>query len=196
MWPSHHYFFAKCQEQKSRDAKYGHTAYNLEPNVKYGPGGLRDIQFILSIGKRHFQLKKLADGINYGFITDKEYEELIHCQHFLWRVRFALHVLADKEEDRLSFDYQIKLARFFGYEDAPHSLAIEQFMKDYFKIIKRNRELNEILLQWFNETIIHHQKQHIVPLDSEFQLANYYLEARQPGCFNAALVLYCVYFYG
>lgn len=184
MWPSHEYFFAKQQEQKNRYAKYGDTAYNLEPNVKNGPGGLRDLQILLSISKRHFNAKKLADGINYGFITDKEYEELIYCQHFLWRVRFALHMLAEKPEERLSFDYQVKLAKVFGYTDQPHSLAIEQFMKDYFKVIKRNRELNEMLLQWFDETIAHNQKQKLTHLDNEFQLSNNYIEVRHPRVFK------------
>lgn len=184
MWPSRDYFFAKQKEQKKRYEKYGETAYNLEPNVKNGPGGLRDLQILLSISKRHFNIKKLADGISYGFLTDKEYEELMSCQHFLWRVRFALHMLAERPEERLSFDYQVKLAKFFDYKDIPHSLAIEQFMKDYFKIIKRNRELNEMLLQWFDETIAHHQKQKIIPLDNEFQLSNNYIEVRNNQVFT------------
>lgn len=184
MWTSKDYFVAKLQEQKKRDTKYGETAYNLEPNVKYGQGGLRDLQILLSIGKRHFNLKKLADGIGYGFITDKEYEKLMHCQHFLWRVRFALHCLAEKAEERLSFDYQIKLANFFGYQDAPHSLAIEQFMKDYFKVIKRNRELNEMLLQWFDETIAQSPRQKLLHLDNDFQLSNHYIEVRNTRVFS------------
>jgi [protein-PII] uridylyltransferase len=184
IWPSDHYFFAKKQEQIKRDEKYGETAYNLEPNIKYGPGGLRDLHILLSISKRHFSIKRLADGISYGFITEKEYEELMYCQHFLWRVRFALHMLANKAEERLSFDYQIKLAQFFDYQDKPYSLAIEQFMKDYFKIIKRNRELNEMLLQWFDETIVHHQKQKITRLDNEFQLSNKYIEVRNTRIFK------------
>lgn len=184
MWSSNDYFMAKQQEQKNRHTKYGETAYNLEPNVKNGPGGLRDLHTLLSIGKRHFNIKKLADGISYGFITDKEYEELMFCEHFLWRVRFALHMLADKPEERLSFDYQIKLAKVFGYEDKEHSLAIEQFMKDYFKVIKRNRELNELLMQWFEETITHQQKQKIIPLDDEFQLSNQIIEVRTPQVFS------------
>lgn len=184
MWPSLDYFFAKQQEQQARHKKYGETAYNLEPNVKYSAGGLRDLQILLSIGKRHFAIKNLAEGISYGFITDKEFEELSHCQHFLWRVRYALHMLAEKPEERLSFDYQVKLAQVFGYEDKICSLAIEQFMKDYFKIIKRNRELNEMLLQWFDETIAYHEKQKIKPLDSEFQLSNHYIEIRHNLVFN------------
>lgn len=184
MWSSDHYFYAKQQEQKNRYIKYAETAYHLEPNLKYGPGGLRDLQMLLSIGKRHFNIKKLADGILYGFITEKEYEELMYCQHFLWRVRFALHILAGKAQERLSFDYQVKLAQMFAYQDLPHSLAIEQFMKDYFKIIKRNRELNEMLLQWFEETIAHQQKQKIIRLDEEFQLSNQYIEVSHSKVFK------------
>lgn len=180
MWTSHEYFLAKQAEQTRRYEKYGETAYNLEPNVKYGAGGLRDIQILFHIGKRHFDIKKLAEGINYGFITAKEYEELLFCQHFLWRVRFALHVLTQKKEDRLLFDYQVKLATIFGYQDNEQSLAIEQFMKMYFKTIKRSRELNEILLQWFRETIVHQQKQKLHTLDESLQLSNDYIEVKHP----------------
>jgi [protein-PII] uridylyltransferase len=184
MWPSNEYFYAKQQEQNNRYSKYGETAYNLEPNIKNGPGGLRDLQILLSISKRHFNVKKLADGISHGFITDKEYESLMYCQHFLWRVRFALHMIAEKPEERLSFDYQVKLAQVFSYQDQPHSLAIEQFMKDYFQVLKRNRELNEMLLQWFEETIAHNQKQKIIHLDNEFQLSNHYIEVRHTRVFK------------
>jgi len=184
MWTSHDYFFAKQQEQNNRYKKYNETAYNLEPNIKYGPGGLRDLQILLAIGKRHFGIKKLADGIHYGFITDKEYEELIHCQHYLMNVRFALHMLAKKNEVRLLFDYQIKLAVLFGFQDNPKSLAIEQFMKAYFKVIKRTRELNEVLLQWFAETIVHQQTQQLIPLDDTFQLSNNYIEVRHANAFE------------
>ena len=184
MWPSRDFFFAKQNEQRQRHAKYGETAYNLEPNVKQGSGGLRDLQILSSIGKRHFGITKLAEGINYNFITDKEYEELIHCQHFLWRVRFALHYLAGKQEERLLFDYQVKLAPLFGYTDKPHSLAIEQFMKIYFKVIKRIRELNEMLLQWFSETIVHHEKQYLESLSPSLQLSNNFIEVKQKDVFS------------
>lgn len=184
MWPSNVYFYAKRDEQKDRYIKYEETTYNLEPNVKNGPGGLRDIHILLNISKRHFGIETLKEAIFSGFITEKEYEELIHCQHFLWKVRFALHLLANKQEDRLLFDYQIKLAQWFGFKDDERSLAIEQFMKSYFKVVKRIRELNEMLLQWFIEVIIHHQKQQIVPLDASFQLANDYIEVKQPTLFR------------
>ncbi|KTD19283.1 Cytosine/adenosine deaminase [Legionella lansingensis] len=184
MWPGDEYFFAKRNEQRQRYAKYGGTAYNLEPNLKNGPGGLRDIHILLSISKRHFGINKLPEVISSGFITDKEYEELIFCQHFLWRTRFALHMLAGKQEERLLFDYQVKLANFFDFTDEAHSLGVEQFMKNYFKIIKRIRELNEMLLQWFAEAIVHDQQQKIVSLDNNFQVINDYIEVKHPRVFS------------
>lgn len=184
MWTNNDYFFSKLQEQNVRYKKYAETAYNLEPNVKHGPGGLRDLQILLSVGKRHFGIKKLSDGIGCGFITEKEYEEAMFCQHFLWRVRFALHMLAQKNEERLLFDYQIKLASIFGYQSTDGSLAIEQFMKDYFNVIKRCRELNEMLLQWFAEVIVHAKKQVLIPLDNDFQLSNNYIEVRHTHVFT------------
>ncbi|RMX18714.1 [protein-PII] uridylyltransferase [Legionella jordanis] len=181
MWPSEAYFFAKLQEQQQRYIKYGETAYNLEPNLKNGPGGLRDLHILLNISKRHFNISKLAEVIPSGFITNKEYEELIFCQHYLWRIRFALHMVAEKPEERLLFDYQLKLAQLFGFKDTPHSLAVEQFMKNYFQVIKRIRELNEMLLQWFSEAIVHNQKLKVTPLDNHFQLVNDYIEVKHPS---------------
>lgn len=184
MWTSEQFFFAKQQEQVVRYEKYDDTAYNLEPNIKHGPGGLRDFQIIIAIGKRHFGVHKLIDGIYHGFITEKEYHELVYCRNFLMRVRFGLHGLAKKQEERLLFDYQIKLAALFGFTDKSASLAIEQFMKTYFNVIKRMRELNEMLLQWFLETILTHNAQRLIPLDEAFQLSNYHIEARHPRIFS------------
>lgn len=183
MWNSHDYFIAKCKEQEHRYKRYNETAYNLEPNIKNGPGGLRDIHILGHIAKRHFKTKKLSDGILHGFLTEKDYEELIHCRRFLWRVRFALHWCAQKKEDKLLFDYQAKIAPFLNYKDIPGALAIELFMKDYFKIIKRTRELNDILLQWFNEAIIfpHYR---LISLDGAFQLANHYIEVKSSTTFQ------------
>ncbi len=183
MWHSHAYFIAKQQEQQHRYTKYNETAYNLEPNIKNGPGGLRDIHILIHIAKRHFKIKKLSDGIVHGFLTDKDYEELIHCRRFLWRVRFALHWCAEKKEDKLLFDYQAKIAPFLNYQDGQGVLAIELFMKDYFKIIKRTRELNDILLQWLNEAIIS-SKYRLISLDNTFQLANQHIEVKSLAAFK------------
>ena len=183
IWNSHDFYFSKMSEQKKRYKQYDETAYNLEPNVKKGPGGLRDIHLLVQICQRHFGTKKLAEGIRFGFVTPKEYEELLECQRFLWKVRFGLHFITQKKEDRLLFDIQSKIAGLFDYKDTSKSLAIEQFMKAYFTVIKRCRELNEIILQWFSETIVYHQKQKITPLNDIFQLSNNYLEIKHSKVF-------------
>lgn len=184
MWPGAEFFLAKQQEQQQRYLKYGETAYNLEPNVKLGVGGLRDLQTLLSIGKRYFFIKKLSEDINHHVITDKEYDELARYQRFLWRVRFALHVLAGKREDRLLFEYQVPLAAMFGFVDTSKSLGIEQFMKTYFKIIKQSRELNEMLLQGFSEALVHADDKRIVALDAHFQLVNDFIEVKHHSVFT------------
>jgi [protein-PII] uridylyltransferase len=87
------------------------TAYNLEPNVKSSPGGLRDIQTIGWVAKRHFGTDTLDELVAHGFLTREELRKLKAGQSFLWKVRFGLHVLTGRREDRLLFDYQIKLAQ-------------------------------------------------------------------------------------
>lgn len=183
IWPDATYFEAKVREQKNRYLKYAETAFNLEPDVKNGPGGLRDIHILSNISKRYLKTKHLSEAIAFGFIRDKEYETLHQCQLFLWKVRFGLHTINEKAEERLSFDCQIKLAKLFGYEDKPHSLAIEQFMKDYFKATQTIRVLNEILLQSFRESILEQPFVKITPLDDEFQLSSTFIEVRHPEVF-------------
>ena len=80
-------------EQQLRHAKYHDTAYNLEPNIKEGPGGLRDMQVITWVFKRHYNSKTLRELIQYGFLPESEYNQLISALHVLWRIRYALHLL-------------------------------------------------------------------------------------------------------
>src|SRR5690606_38861195 len=122
LWPSRRFFEAKWQEQQRRHQKYDDTAHNLEPNVKEGPGGLRDIHVIGWVAKRHFGAETLRDLIGHGFLTEEEYRELSAGQAFLWDIRFALHSLTGRREDRLLFDYQTTLAKQFGHRDEDHNL--------------------------------------------------------------------------
>src|SRR6185503_2459576 len=128
VWPVKAYFEAKVAEQQDRHLKANDTAYNLEPNVKTGPGGLRDIQTIAWVAKRHFGASSLDELQTHGFLSPSELRKLKQAQSFLWKVRFGLHVLTERREDRLLFAHQIKLAQSFGYEDASYTLAVEQFM--------------------------------------------------------------------
>ena len=155
IWPSARFFQAKLLEQIGRHHKYHDTAYNLEPNIKEGPGGLRDIQVIAWVAKRHFGAKTLHDLVEHRFLTQAEYQALAEGQDFLWQIRFALHTLTGRREDRLLFDYQRTLAEQFGYRDGGPSLAVEQFMKRYYRTVMELSRLNEMLLQLFEEAILY-----------------------------------------
>src|SRR6187399_2118479 len=176
VWPIKAYFEAKVAEQQDRHLKANDTAYNLEPNVKTGPGGLRDIQTIAWVAKRHFGASSLDELLTHGFLSASELRKLKQAQSFLWKVRFGLHVLTGRREDRLLFDHQIRLAQSFGYEDASYTLAVEQFMQRYYRTGMDVILLNELLLQLFREAILT-ETAPPRPLSPRFQVRNDYLEA-------------------
>jgi [protein-PII] uridylyltransferase len=182
LWSSQDFFEAKCKEQTERHHRYFDTAYNLEPNVKSSPGGLRDIQTIGWVAKRHFGTDTLDELVAHGFLTREELRKLKAGQSFLWKVRFGLHVLTGRREDRLLFDYQIKLAKLFGYEDASFTLAVEQLMQKYYRTVMDVSLLNEMLLQLFREAILT-QSGPPVPINPRFQIRNDTLEVTHPEVF-------------
>ena len=195
LWSSQDFFEAKCKEQTERHHRYFDTAYNLEPNVKSSPGGLRDIQTIGWVAKRHFGTDTLAELVAHDFLTREELRKLQAGQSFLWKVRFGLHVLTGRREDRLLFDYQIKLAKLFGYEDASFTLAVEQLMQKYYRTVMDVSLLNEMLLQLFREAILT-QSAPPLPINARFQIRNDYLEvthrevfARYPSALLELFVL-------
>src|SRR5579872_4466899 len=176
VWPVREFFEAKVREQTERHLKANDTAYNLEPNVKIGPGGLRDIQTIAWVAKRHFGAQTLDGLATRGFLSVAELRRLKQAQAFLWKVRFGLHILTGRREDRLLFDHQIRLAQSFGYEDASYTLAVEQFMQRYYRTVMDVSLLNELLLQLFREAILS-ESEPPRPLNARFQVRNGSLEA-------------------
>jgi [protein-PII] uridylyltransferase len=176
IWPVKQFFEAKVREQSERHLKANDTAYNLEPNVKTGPGGLRDIQTIAWVAKRQFDADTLDGLATHGFVTPAELRRLKQAQAFLWKVRFGLHTLTGRHEDRLLFDHQIRLAQIFGYEDASYTLAVEQFMQRYYRTVMDVSLLNELLLQLFREAILS-ESEPPRPLNARFQVRNGSLEA-------------------
>ncbi len=184
IWPSDAFFSAKCEEQKARHARYGDTAYNLEPNIKSNPGGLRDIQMIGWVVKRHFRAERLSELLHQGFLTDTEYHALKAGQKHLWKIRFALHLLTGRHEDRLLFEHQRAIARQFGYCDADSNLAVEQFMQDYYRTVMELNRLNEMLLQLFQEAILYrNQPCDTIRINNRFQTCNGYLEVSNNAIF-------------
>jgi [protein-PII] uridylyltransferase len=183
MWSGREFFTAKFEEQRQRHARYHETAYNLEPNIKEGPGGLRDIQMISWVAKRHYGARTLHGLVEHGVISESEHRDLVGGQRLLWRVRFALHLLAGRAEDRLLFDYQRQIADRFGFEDQETILAVEQFMQLYYRTVMRLERLNESLLQLYQELLIFPADHATQPLGEDFHIRHGYIEAVDDAVF-------------
>lgn len=194
LWPSADFFRAKLEEQAARYAKYHDTAYNLEPNIKEGPGGLRDIQNINWIIKRHYN-SRVLDLVELGWLTEDEHAELIKSRDFLWEIRFCLHIMTGRCEDRLLFEYQKDLARQFGVQDESINKAVEQFMQLYYRTVMGLERLNELLMQLFQEVALRsHRAADIEPIDEHFQAVNQFAEVRRPEVFREnPLILFKIF---
>ncbi|MFV2003695.1 MAG: [protein-PII] uridylyltransferase [Gammaproteobacteria bacterium] len=188
IWDSKSFFQAKLEEQIRRNGKYNDTAYNLEPNIKESHGGLRDIQMIGWVAKRHFNANSLRDLVTEGFLLESELKTLLEGQDLLWRIRCSLHFLAGRREDRLLFDYQRDLALEFGFSDDKENSnneAIEQFMQQYYRTVIELERLNEMLLQHFREAIIYaNVEQDAEIINDNFQVRNGYIETTSEDVFK------------
>lgn len=185
LWPSEQFFPAKIAEQEQRYSKYHDTAYNLEPNIKEGPGGLRDLQVISWVFKHHYNSSTLRELIKYGYLPKSEYDNLLAARDILWRLRFALHNLTSRCEDRLLFDYQRELAEQFGFMDNHRQPDVESFMQFYFKTVVDIERLNEMLMQLLNEKLISNQENlKPVPITANFSSIGGYLEAADKDIFE------------
>ncbi|MDN5871406.1 MAG: [protein-PII] uridylyltransferase [Nitrococcus sp.] len=185
IWPSREFFEAKWREQLARHEKHHDTAHNLEPNVKESPGGLRDIHMIGWVAKRHFGANTLHDLVDNEFLTESEHRTLMRGQYFLWDLRFALHVLTERREDRLLFDYQATLAHQFGYRDSEHTLAVEELMQRYYCVVMGLSCLNEMLLQLYQEAILYaHLDETPRRLNKRFQVKRGFIEVTRGNVFQ------------
>ena len=185
IWSSRRFFEAKMNEQRLRHRRFDDTGYNLEPNVKEGPGGLRDVQTVAWVARRHFGAETLGELADHGFLTPDEIDVLESGRRFLWRVRFALHVLARRAEDRLLFDHQRALAGMLGFEDGGGRLGVEHMMKRYYREVMELSRLNEMLLEHFEEAILHvRRRERVKPLNRRFQAVNGYLEVTREDVFR------------
>ncbi|MDX2369340.1 MAG: [protein-PII] uridylyltransferase [Colwellia sp.] len=171
-WTSEKFFIAKRKEQEKRHLQYHGAAYTLEPNIKASPGGLRDIQTIAWVAKRHFLADSFEELVEHHYLFPNELAELIEAQDYLWRMRFALHFVAKRNENRLLFDYQTDVAKMMGFGDEGKA-PVERMMKRYFIIIARISELNTILLQRFKQEIIQDSEQSkSITINKDFELTD------------------------
>ncbi len=186
IWPARRFFAAKRDEQVARHRRFDDTAQNLEPNVKEGPGGLRDIQIVSWVARRHFGTGTLAGLVDHGVLTAEESSALQAAQRFLWRVRYSLHLVTGRREDRLLFDHQRRVAEQFGYRDHGRpNTGIEQFMKTYYRTVNEVSRLSEMLLALFEEvTEGRRRKARVQTLNRRFRVRNDYIEVSDPGVFR------------
>ncbi|MGV6989185.1 bifunctional uridylyltransferase/uridylyl-removing protein GlnD [Testudinibacter sp. P80/BLE/0925] len=185
-WTTEAFFHGKMQEKAARYQRYHNTGYNLEPDIKYSPGGLRDLHLLYWIALRHVGAKNLQDILDSGFIYPEEHRILNAAQHFLFKLRFALHLVIKRYDNRLLFDRQLKVSEMLGYQgqgsQANH--AVEAMMKQFFRTAHDIRELSEILLQHYQEHFVNRCDDCVAqPLDENFELKNHAIRLSRPDCF-------------
>ena len=184
IWSAASFYRGKINEQNERHQKHDYTEYNLEPNVKEAPGGLRDIQVLNWVAKRHFKVDRRSHLVREGFLSEGEYNTLRQDEEFLWKVRYGLHLIAGRSEERLLFDYQRELAKMFGFSDSDGRLGIEKFMQHYYQVVLSIRELNDVLLQYLDEAIFRKNKAKVVtPINERFQVRDGHIDTTDENIF-------------
>ena len=136
---------AKLIERENRHEKHGQR-YMVEPNVKEGKGGLRDLQSLYWIAKYVYQTQNISDLVDLHVFRSDEYLQFEQAEEFLWAVRCQMHHLADRAIEQLSFDLQVEVASAMGYHDSRDQRAVEIFMQDYFRHATRVGDLTRIFL--------------------------------------------------
>ena len=136
---------AKLKERENRHEKHGQR-YMVEPNVKEGKGGLRDLQSLYWIAKYVYQTQNISDLVDLNVFRSDEYLQFEQAEEFLWAVRCQMHHLADRAIEQLSFDLQVEVASAMGYHDSRDQRAVEIFMQDYFRHATRVGDLTRIFL--------------------------------------------------
>ncbi|MBE2897911.1 bifunctional uridylyltransferase/uridylyl-removing protein GlnD [Pasteurellaceae bacterium 20609_3] len=170
-WPLAAYYHGRMAEREQRYARFHNTSYNLEPDVKYSPGGLRDLHLLSWLTLRHNGDQSLEQMRQSGFIYPEEFDLLHRAQQFLFKVRFALHLLLKRADNRLLFAHQVRLSALLGFEQSEANRAVEAMMRQYFRHTHNVMALSQMLLQDYAEQFLH--TTHGVPrraLDEDFWL--------------------------
>ena len=186
VWSAAEFFDAKFEEQVERHEQFHDTAYNLEPNIKESPGCLRDIQMIGWVAKRHFNTQSLHTLVERGFLTETELQDLKDGRTFLWEIRFALHLLAGRGEDRLLFEFQRQITEHFYPPDSTQhpNAGVERFMQRYYRTVMQNERLNEMLLQLFSEELLPQENLPSEDLGEDFRVTRGFLEVSADDLFQ------------
>ena len=182
MWAPNDFIRGKLIEQQARHDRYSNTEYALEPNIKSSPGGLRDLQVIEWITLRCFG-ESLSSLDNPDFLSESERDQLRNGQEFLSQVRFALHTMTGRADDRLLFDHQKKLAALWGMEDGD-KLAVEQFMQTYYRWMQTLSQLNDLLIEVFEHRLSDAPESDLRIIDDDFEVSDSRIRARHDNVFR------------
>ncbi|KFN44802.1 hypothetical protein N789_01955 [Arenimonas oryziterrae DSM 21050 = YC6267] len=179
LWPPKKYFEAKREEQRARHARYNDTADNLEPNLKEGPGGLRDLHTVTWMGMRLYGVPGLQALVPLGLLGGDECATLEREWRIIAKLRFGLHLIAPRREERLVFDHQKTLAALMGLKDEDDNLAVEQMMQGFFRAAATTLRINDRLLQRFEEQLSGETK--IIEVEPGYVLRHGYLAMTDAG---------------
>jgi [protein-PII] uridylyltransferase len=144
---------AKLAERDQRHIKMGDSRYVVEPNIKDGKGGLRDLHTLYWIGKYVHGVERPSDLVGAGLLTPAEYRRFDRAERFFWSVRCHLHLLAGRAEERLGFEFQPRIAEIMNYADRPGKSAVERFMQFYFLNAKTVGDLTGVFLAQLDEQL-------------------------------------------
>ena len=175
-WPPAEYYAGKLAEQRRRHARYGDTADNLEPNLKDGPGGLRDVQTLRWLARRVLDAHSMEQLITLGLLGVDEHATLERERRTLSRLRFGLHLVSGKAEERLRFDHQKALAARLAHVEEADNALVEKMMQQFYRSAAVVLRISERLIQRFEEHL--EGEGELVVLDDAFATRRGYLAAR------------------
>jgi [protein-PII] uridylyltransferase len=142
----------KLAERNERHKRMGDSRYVVEPNLKEGKGGLRDLHTLFWIGKYAYQVRSVPELVDKGLLTRDELRQFQKAENFLWSVRCHLHLITGRAEERLTFDVQREIASRMRYAERPGRATVERFMQHYFLTAKQVGDLTAVFLAHLDET--------------------------------------------
>ncbi len=190
IWSDKSFFEAKLIEQQNRHLQYNQTAHLLEPDIKKSPGALRDIHVLHWLILKFFPKQDFSILAKKNILSKKDLAVLTKANAYLLTLRYALHNLNHKNDNRLLFDKQVILSGLFGFNDSDTALAVEHFMKKYHLMTKEVRAFSEMIIQYFYESIST-SKTPVISLGKNFFIQDQALHLKKEVTFarNCALLI-------
>ncbi len=184
-WKLEDFFQAKIAEKEERYARYNNTSYNLEPDLKHSPGGLRDLHLLSWIMLRHYGVYSIEQMHAKGILFPEEYQELKQAESLLFRMRFGLHLQLKRYDNRLRFDRQLQLSEQLGYRGEGNQ-PVEMMMKHFFQATQSISQLTQLVLNSFEQTVFQDLQKIGAnqPLDASFFLRDNTIFAVNPIIFQ------------